>query len=56
MKWVIEKVEEAGGIKYAIEQMNAYKTEALSILHEFPEGPIRKGLEDLVLYVTDRKY
>lgn len=56
VKWVIEKVEEAGGIKYAIEKMNAYKKEALSVLHEFPEGPIRQGLEDLVLYVTDRKY
>ncbi|HEY6506017.1 MAG TPA: polyprenyl synthetase family protein [Chitinophagaceae bacterium] len=56
VKWVIEKVEEAGGIKYAIEKMNAYKKEALSILHEFPESPFRKGLEDLVLYVTDRKY
>ncbi|MEI9807564.1 MAG: polyprenyl synthetase family protein [Bacteroidota bacterium] len=56
VKWVIDTVEEAGGIKYAIEKMNAYKKEALAILHEFPESPIRKGLEDLVLYVTDRKY
>lgn len=56
VKWVIGKVEEAGGIKYAAEKMNAYKNEALSILHEFPESPVRKGLEDLVLYVTDRKY
>jgi octaprenyl-diphosphate synthase len=56
VKWVIEQVEAAGGIKYAIEKMNVYKAEALAILHEFPESPIRKGLEDLVLYVTDRKY
>jgi len=56
VKWVIGKVEEAGGIKYAMEKMNEYKREALAILHEFPESPIRKGLEDLVLYVTDRKY
>ena len=56
VKWVIDKVEEAGGITYAIGKMNAYKNEALSILHEFPESPERKGLEDLVLYVTDRKY
>jgi octaprenyl-diphosphate synthase len=56
VKWVIEKVEEAGGIKYAMEKMNEYKKEALAVLHEFPESPIRKGLEDLVLYVTDRKY
>lgn len=56
VNWVIEKVEETGGIKYAIEKMNGYKKEALSLLHEFPESPYRKGLEDLVLYVTDRKY
>jgi octaprenyl-diphosphate synthase len=56
VKWVIRKVEEAGGIRYAMEKMNEYKKEALAILHEFPESPVRKGLEDLVLYVTDRKY
>jgi len=56
VKWVIEKVEAAGGIRYAIEKMNEYKKEALSVLYEFPESPIRKGLEDLVLYVTDRRY
>jgi octaprenyl-diphosphate synthase len=56
VKWVIERVEAAGGIRYAMEKMEAYKKEALSVLYEFPESPIRKGLEDLVLYVTDRKY
>jgi octaprenyl-diphosphate synthase len=56
VKWVIQKVEESGGINYATEKMNAYKEEALQILHQFPESPVRKGLEDLVLYVTDRKY
>jgi octaprenyl-diphosphate synthase len=56
VNWVIAQVNEAGGIKYATEKMNAYKKEALDILHEFPESPVRKGLEDLVLYVTDRKY
>lgn len=56
VNWVISKVEEAGGIKYATEKMNAYKNEALSILHQFPDNPVRKGLENLVLYVTDRRY
>jgi octaprenyl-diphosphate synthase len=56
VKWVIDKVEEAGGIDYAIKKMNVYKKEALDILHQFPENPVRQGLEDLVLYVTDRKY
>ena len=56
VKWVIHKVEQAGGIEYAADKMNTYKKEALDILHHFPESPARQGLEDLVLYVTDRKY
>lgn len=56
VKWVIDAVHAAGGIRYAAEKMNAYKQEALEILRTFPESPARQGLEDLVLYVTDRKY
>ncbi|MCY7310524.1 MAG: polyprenyl synthetase family protein [Bacteroidota bacterium] len=56
VEWVIEQVKAAGGIAYATEKMNAFKKEALEILYQFPESPIRQGLQDLVLYVTDRKY
>jgi len=56
VKWVIRQVEETGGIAYAKNKMNEYKNEALDILHQFPESPVRQGLEDMVLYVTDRKY
>jgi octaprenyl-diphosphate synthase len=56
VNWVIKQVEQSGGIQYATDKMNSYKQEALAILHQFPESPIRKGLEDLVLFVTDRKY
>lgn len=56
VKWVIEKVEKTGGIDYAKQKMEDFKKEAISVLHEFPESPIRKGLEDMVLFVTDRKY
>ncbi len=56
VQWVIEQVERSGGITYATEKMNSFKKEALDILHEFPESPVRNGLENLVLYVTDRKY
>ncbi len=56
VKWVIDKVTEAGGITYATEKMNSFKKEALNILHQFAESPVRKGLEDMVLFVTDRKY
>lgn len=56
VNWVIGKVNETGGINYALQKMNTYKQEALDILKEFPESPVRKSLEDLVAYVTDRKY
>lgn len=56
VQWVIEQVEASGGIAYATEKMNSFKNEALEVLHQFPESPVRQGLEDMVLYVTDRKY
>ncbi|MCB0716466.1 MAG: polyprenyl synthetase family protein [Chitinophagaceae bacterium] len=56
VKWVIEQVKETGGIDYATQKMNAFKDEALTILHQFPDNAIRKGLEDLVRFVTERKY
>jgi len=56
VQWVIEQVEASGGIAYATEKMNSFKNEALAVLHQFPESPVRQGLEDMVLYVTDRKY
>jgi len=56
VQYVIRKVTEAGGIDYAISRMNAYRDEALAILHEFQDNDVRKGLEELVRYTTDRKY
>lgn len=53
---VIKKVNDSGGIEYAIEIMNAYKEKALSILHEFPESESRQSLEKLVLFTTERQY
>ncbi|MGZ8536989.1 MAG: polyprenyl synthetase family protein [Flavisolibacter sp.] len=56
VNYIIDVVEKSGGISYSIDKMNAYKAEALQILHSFPESEIRKGFEDLVNFVTDRKY
>lgn len=56
VKWVIEQVEKAGGIAYAKTKMDEFRDEALSILHQFPVNEIRQGLEDMVLFVTERKY
>ncbi len=56
VNWILDVVKETGGISYATQKMNDYKLEALDILYSFPENEYRKGLEDLVNYVTDRKY
>lgn len=53
---VIDAVVNAGGISYAAEKMKAYRDEALEILYQFPDNPVRKALEDLVRFTTDRKY
>lgn len=56
VKFVIEEVQKAGGIDYATKKMFAYRDEALDILYQFPDSEVRKGLEELVRYTTDRNY
>ena len=56
VQFVIDKVKETGGIAYAEEKMFRYRDEALSILHQFPETEVRKGLEELVRFTTDRQF
>jgi octaprenyl-diphosphate synthase len=53
---VIKKVQEAGGIAYATQKMNSYRDEALDILYEFEDNEVRKGLEELVRFTTDRRF
>jgi octaprenyl-diphosphate synthase len=52
---VIHEVKHAGGIKYAEEVMEQYKSKALHILSEFPLSPEREALSELVKYTTERK-
>lgn len=54
--YIIDAVVKNGGIDYANSKMKAYKKEALDILHSFPDSDIKMGFEDLVNFVTDRKY
>ncbi|MBC7849318.1 MAG: polyprenyl synthetase family protein [Chitinophagaceae bacterium] len=53
---VIDVVKDSGGIAYAQKKMNAYRDEALEILHEFENEEVKKALEELVRYTTDRKF
>ncbi len=56
VNYIIDVVEKTGGIAYTVDKMNIFKKEAIEILHSFPHSPVRDGFEDLVNFVTDRKY
>lgn len=53
---VIDLVHKSGGIAYAREKMMHYQNEAMHILKQFPESEARTAMEQLVNYVTERKY
>ncbi|HCT23197.1 MAG TPA: polyprenyl synthetase [Chitinophagaceae bacterium] len=54
VRFILDKVVECGGIQYATDKMHAFKDEALSILHRFPQSAAKDALEELVRYTTDR--
>jgi octaprenyl-diphosphate synthase len=56
VQFVLDAVQEYGGIRYATDKMMAFRDEALHILYQFPDSDVRKALEELVRYTTDRKY
>lgn len=53
---VIDTVIQKGGIQYAESRMLDYQNHAFDLLHTFPSGPARDGLEQLVRYTTERSY
>ncbi len=52
---VIEFVRQSGGLNYAEQAMYQLRQEAFEILHSFPLSDSRQSMEDLVIFVTDRK-
>lgn len=56
VQFLLNTVVSHGGIQYATEKMLAYRDAALELLHQFPDTDIRKALEELVRYTTDREY
>lgn len=52
---VIEFVRNSGGMEYATDVMNQYRTEAFDILERFPDSEVKTSLRDLVSYVTERE-
>jgi len=52
---IIDFVNEKEGVFYANKKMQEYQKDAFDILHQFEAGEARTGLEQLVLYTTERK-
>jgi octaprenyl-diphosphate synthase len=52
---VFEFVHEYNGLEYAVQKMNEYRDNALSILHTFPLSEARDSMEKLIYYVVERK-
>ena len=53
---VIAEVQASGGIEYATVKMQAYREEAIALLHHYPDTPARQAMEELVNYAINRKY
>jgi len=53
---VIDMVKKSGGIAYSQQKMEEYRDKALELLNEFPDTEVRRTLEELVRFTTDRKY
>ncbi len=56
VKLLIAQVKSLGGLTFAVEKMKAYQSEALELLHTFPQNTYRDALELMVNYVIDRKH
>ena len=52
---LINKVKELGGLRYATQQMSAYRDEALALLATFPASEYKDALALMVNYVVDRE-
>ena len=55
IKEVSNFVIQSPGIAYARKKMYEYRQAAFELLHSFPESPARQALEELVIFVTERK-
>jgi octaprenyl-diphosphate synthase len=55
VRWVIEQVQQAGGMNYAKEKMLQYRDEALAILQSFPESDVKTAITDMVHFTIERK-
>ena len=54
VSWLIDKINQSGGIEYASKKMMEYKTRANELLLSFPENDARKALINLIDFTVGR--
>jgi octaprenyl-diphosphate synthase len=54
VRWVIERVRSNGGMDYAKQKMNDYKTEAENILNSFPDNDARRSIYEMIQFTINR--
>ena len=52
---LIALVKAKGGLDFAIQKMEEYKSQAKQLLSDFPKNEYRDALELMLNYVTERK-
>ena len=54
VRWIIDRVREAGGMDYAKNRMNEYKLEAETILNSFNENDARHAIYEMIQFTINR--
>lgn len=52
--FIINFVNQKGGIEYSVEKMNEYKTKAIEIVKDFPESEAKISMNLLLEYISNR--
>jgi octaprenyl-diphosphate synthase len=53
--WLIQRINDSGGVDYARAKMDEYRSKAIMSLGDFPENRAHEALIELINYTTERK-
>lgn len=55
VNWILSEIANTGGLDYATQKMEEYRTKSINLLREFPESTFRVALEQIIEFTIDRK-
>jgi octaprenyl-diphosphate synthase len=53
--WLIQRINDSGGVDYARVKMDEYRSKAIESLSEFPKNQAQEALVGLINFTTERK-